>query len=170
MKSTIIFVASVGILLSSGCGSSRKVSSPEEEMKNYESEFNPSEYNPDVQAIIREEVKNRRVQEEKPGELLNAEPAELVSGFRVQIFSSTNIDDAAGQKEAAEALFPEESFYLVYDAPTYKLRGGNFLTRFEADNFLRNATDRGFRDSWIVPDRVYKVPPPKSPRPPSNPR
>jgi len=168
MRRKVLLVVSAGVLTFHGCGSSRKTLSPEEEMREYETQFNPSEYNPDVKTIVSEEVRSEGAHEEKQIELAHPGPAELVSGFRVQIFASTNIDDAAGQKEAAEALFPEERFYLVYDPPSYKIRGGNFLSRFEADNFLRRVSERGFRDAWIVPDRVHKALPPGVPPSPPN--
>ena len=161
MKEIVLIIVSAGVLTFVSCSSSRTTSSADEEIRKYEAQFNPSDHNPDVKAIVREEVRSNKAREERPIELANPGPVELVSGFRVQIFASANIDDASGQKEAAEAMFPDEWFYLVYDPPTYKLRGGNFLTRFEADNFLQSVSGRGFHDAWVVPDRVHKTPPSK---------
>jgi hypothetical protein len=147
-----------------GCGSSGEAPKPPsttEEFRKYESDFNPSEYNPAPGVIMPAEGEPTV----PPIELRDSEPApgtpELVQGYRVQIFAATSIDEASRQKEVAEGLFPEEWFYLVYDPPTYKIRAGNFLTRFEADRFARELAEKGFRDSWIVPDRVQKNAPPK---------
>ncbi len=85
---------------------------------------------------------------------------ELVPGFRVQIYSTTDIDQAKAKKLEAEGDFPTEWFYLQYDPPTYKIRGGNFLQRYEAERFVRLAVDRGFSDSWAVPEKVFSQPPP----------
>jgi hypothetical protein len=87
---------------------------------------------------------------------------ELVPGFRVQIFSATDIDAAKGKKLEAEADFPSEWFYLVYDPPAYKIRGGNFLQRYEAERFVKLAAEKGFTDSWAVPEKVFRQPPPPS--------
>ncbi|HTR99094.1 MAG TPA: SPOR domain-containing protein [Bacteroidota bacterium] len=84
---------------------------------------------------------------------------ELVPGFRVQIFSTTDIDEANQKKAEAEADFPAEWFYMVYDPPTYKIRGGNFIERYEAERFARQAIEKGFKDSWAVPEKVLRTPP-----------
>jgi hypothetical protein len=126
-------------------------------LRKYETDFNPSDYNPDPRELM---IKAGDVEEveEIPVKQSPSAPPELVPGFRVQIAASTSIDEASSRKEEAESLFPETLFYLVYDAPTYKIRAGDFLTRFEADRFARQLAEKGFRDSWIVPDRVYKNP------------
>jgi hypothetical protein len=88
----------------------------------------------------------------------------MVQGFRVQILSTASIDSAnARLREAAEA-FPSEWYYLEYDAPTYKVRAGNFLTKYEADRFAKQLIERGYKTAWTVPQRVYKNPPPPPPR------
>jgi hypothetical protein len=135
-------------------------------MRKQEALFNPSQYNPDVKAFLQEEFRKEALRSETPKEIANPAPRELIPGFRVQIFASTSIDEATKQKEAAEGLFPDEWLYIVYDPPTYKVRAGNFITRFDADRFLKQSSQDGFRDAWIVPDRVYKDPPPRTSQPP----
>jgi hypothetical protein len=49
----------------------------------------------------------------------------------------------------AEAIFPGE-VYLQYDAPYYKVRVGNCLTRREGDLLQERAVRRGYRDAWVV--------------------
>jgi hypothetical protein len=85
---------------------------------------------------------------------------ELVPGFRVQIFATTDIDAAKAKKLEAESDFPSEWFYLQYDPPTYKIRGGNFIQRYEAERFVRLAVEKGFANSWSVPEKVFRQPPP----------
>ncbi len=159
----------------SGCGGSRDASRSDEssnateEMRKQEALFNPSEYNQDVKAFLQEEFRKEALRKETPKDIANPAPPDLVPGFRVQIFASTNIDEATKQKEAAEGIFPDEWFYLIYDPPTYKARAGNFISRFEADRFLKQVSQSGFRDAWVVPDRVYKNPLPRSAQPPPEP-
>jgi hypothetical protein len=81
-------------------------------------------------------------------------------GYRVQLISTTSIDEAKARKLYAESLFPAEWFYLQYDPPTYKIRAGNFLIRFDADRFRSQAVERGFAGAWVVPEHVFKNPPP----------
>ena len=166
----------VGVaLIFPGCGGSQEStrsdggSGDTEEMRKQEALFNPSEYNQDVKAFLQEEFRKEALHKETPKDIANPAPPELIPGFRVQIFASTNIDEATKQKEAAEGIFPDEWFYLVYDPPTYKTRAGNFITRFDADRFLKRVSQSGFRDAWIVPDRVYKNPLPRSAQPSAEP-
>ncbi len=161
------------LILSTGCGgSSGTRSSGEEdyirEARRYEAEFRPSDFDsvqPPIPGNIREEPRETVVS--MPDAPVSME---LVSGFRVQIFSSNNIDDANLMKSEVEQHFREELFYLVYDPPTYKLRGGDFLTRYEADRFARLLKDAGYKDAWVVPERVYKNPPPRTPVPDDTPK
>ena len=87
------------------------------------------------------------------------------SGFRVQIYSSTSIDEANAKVAEVQGILPMEWFYVVYDAPAYEIRAGNFLKRFDADKFVRQLSDRGYRDAWVVPEKVFKNPPPRPPSP-----
>lgn len=94
---------------------------------------------------------------------------DMVQGFRVQAFSSTSIDEARTKKTELEEMFPGEWFYLDYASPSYKIRAGNFINRFEADRFARMMIEKGYADAWTVPERVYKnigrrpIPPPPPP-------
>ena len=158
-------VVALSALLLAGCGPSSEAMKeddlPEyaEDLRKYEAEFQPSDYNPDVEAILEEVKKSTENDQEALVEIINTEPIEFVSGFRVQIFASSNIDQANNAKLKAEALFPDQWFYIVYDAPTYKIRAGNFLQRYEADKFAKQLAEHGYHDAWIVPERVYKNPP-----------
>ncbi len=90
------------------------------------------------------------------------DPPVVVQGFRVQLFSTPEIDEANKKKVQAEAAFPDEWFYVVYDQPTYKLRGGNFVNRAGADAFAKYLTGKGFPDAWIVPEKIVKNPRPRT--------
>ena len=132
-----------------------------EELRKYEASFRPSDYDADIEPLLKDTEKSATKVESSPSDVSATKTRELVSGFRVQLFSTTNIDEANSQKAVVESLFPGEKFYIVYDPPTYKIRGGNFLNRFDADRFAQLLVEKGYRDAWIVPDRVYsEVPAP----------
>jgi hypothetical protein len=162
----ILPVVACVLLILQACGPSAETSrregalENEEKLRSYEAGFDPTQYNPDVKAILEQELKKSSGTKETSVEPTTNESPEIVPGFRVQIFASTSIDEATKEKERAEELFSEERFYVIYDPPTYKIRGGDFVTRFEADRFLKQVIQSGFRDAWIVPDRIYKNPPP----------
>lgn len=169
-----ILTASLLIVLA-GCGGSKELekSRPPEEkpMDGYEKTFRPSDYDMDVKVFLAEAKRGNDVKVNPP-EPVVVEPAAIVQGYRVQLFATSEIDDANAKKSEAEAAFPGQWFYLEYDPPTYKLRAGNFLNRNDADSYARYLAENGFPDAWIVPDRVVKniqprvIPQPQDPGPP----
>ena len=48
----------------------------------------------------------------------------------------------------------EDSVYIVYDPPVYKVRIGDFRTRAEASQKLGAMSSIGFADAWVVGDRI----------------
>ncbi len=124
-----------------------------------EESFNPSDYDHAAPARREDSTARDRYTEETPATTPNVPPAEQTPGFRVQLLSTTSIDEANARKQYAESLFPSEWFYLQYDPPTYKIRAGNFLSRLDADRFRSQIAGRGFPDAWVVPERVFKNPP-----------
>lgn len=132
-----------------------------EDLWRHEATFRPSEYDPNLETILKGAVAGEGMGDKPVSTPDIPRELELIPGFRVQLFSAQSIDEANEMKSEVEALFPDVQFYLVYDSPTYKIRGGNFLARFEADRFVKQLADRGYSDAWIVPEKVYKNPPPR---------
>jgi len=131
-----------------------------DQIVKYEATFRPSDYDPDPdQKNGKVEDRSTEAQKESPGTQTTSS-TELVPGFRVQVFSLSNIDEARAKKVEIESLFPGEWVYLEYESPAYKIRAGNFLSRFEADRFANQLRERGYDDTWTVPARVVKNPPP----------
>ena len=154
-----------------GCGGEKETAAKGDEERNtselrkYESDFHPSDFDPEPGGTVA--GPGIPASPTLPGVPDQTTPAssESVPGYRVQVFSSTNIDAANTEKTKAETLFPSEWFYLEYDPPTYKIRAGNFLSRFEAEQFLKQLTEKGYENAWVVPEHVYKQPPPPSQQP-----
>lgn len=153
----------VGLMIA-GCGATRESADvpddPNARLRQFESDFRPSDYDP-------EPAPGTPPTQERPDqrEAANTEETptvafqEEVQGYRVQVYSTTSIDSAKVKKLECESLFPGERFYLDYDPPTYKIRAGNFLTKYPADRFARQLAAHGYPDAWPVPQRVYKDPP-----------
>ncbi len=132
-----------------------------DELAAYETEFRPSDYDADLDEYFNKKSAVDSVTEtpsDSQAVEQEVEP-EAIQGYRVQLFSSTDFEEANAKKAEAQSLFPEEKFYVVYDAPVYKIRGGNFRTRFEADKLSKRLGERGYRNAWIVPDKIEKLPP-----------
>lgn len=155
----------MGILLLTGCGASKESednAGSSGRLREYEAAFRPSEYDQPPADFFPETHDPTRKDTSNPTTDLPAQPQELIQGYRVQVFATTGYDDVTRLKGAVEAQFPDQWFYLVYDAPTYKLRAGNFLERYEADRFARVLAEKGYRDAWVVPEKVNKNPPLRS--------
>ena len=79
-----------------------------------------------------------------------------VSGFRVQIYSdSGNQSKLRTQRRKSEfdSKYPGVGSYIIYDAPDFKLRVGNFRTRLDARRFLEKIA-RDYRGAYIVVDTI----------------
>ena len=165
MKSISILLIPAALL--SACSPGREAaretpaSAAQDAMGRYEADFRPSDHDTLPAPLSHADGPLLRQDRDNTGNAAAPEgEGELVQGFRVQIYSTTDIDAAKSKKLEAESYFPTEWFYLQYDPPAYKIRGGNFLQRYEAERFVRLAAERGFGDSWAVPEKVYKQPPP----------
>jgi hypothetical protein len=164
-----LFLAALLAALASGCGSSHEASETSErpsassDIRRFEMDFRPSDFG-------REATARQHAGTDTTSGIYNPESTgaaggtdEMVQGFRVQIFSSSNIDEAKTKKGEAELLFPSEWFYVEYDPPAYKIRAGNFLNRMSAEKFRDEAQEKGYRGAWVVPGRVFRQPPPPPP-------
>ncbi len=171
MKTPYLLVIAITTQLLPGCGPSKEVSQEdiqrehEVALRNAERDFRPSEYGPDIRAVLEDEQDTVGGPLVLPSGNAPAGAAEIVQGYRVQVFSTTDFTQAQSGRSEAQELFPDQQIYLVYEPPTYKIRVGDFLARFDAEQFMTEAVARGFSTAWVVPERVYKNPRPPSPTP-----
>jgi hypothetical protein len=64
------------------------------------------------------------------------------SGFRVQIFSSTDRKTIYSEQRKFKVLYPGIRSYISYSEPLYKLRVGDFRTRLEAEKMINKLKPR----------------------------
>jgi len=76
-----------------------------------------------------------------------------IEGFRVQIFA-TQDRNKADQLQEELALKFDEKIYVIFEAPNYKLRIGNFLDRDDAEILRMRLVSSDFPSSWIVRTRI----------------
>ena len=171
----ILFVLGAGFLLLASCSGPREVAdkppAPEVTLADVET-FDAEPYQIE-QAPQRSFELTHRV----PRSLM--EPADssagsrskslvVRSGYRVQIFSGetkSNADERLQQAltwwdnegqglDGTDSLFSETlPIRIVYNAPYYKVRIGDFVDRQTAQQSLKLIRKR-FPDAWIVPDQV----------------
>lgn len=161
----------VGIRCTSSSETTREEEGSEKDAEGgpaeeYELQFNPADYNPSV-ATIQQLTKSDTSGRGGDSRASESMPLETTLGFRIQVLSTTEIDSANAVKNELSDLPESAGVYVIYDSPYYKVRVGDYLSRPDANPLLRTLIDRGYKDAWIVADRVLKNPPPRKPTPPA---
>jgi hypothetical protein len=158
-----------------GCGGERattKTETPASDINSFiaqgEKGFDPSIYNPEVDILLLHE-QSLYTKIESTAVFTTVQP-ETIPGFRIQVVLTQEIDQAMAIRDSLAKEFQEENVYVVYDAPTYKIRIGNYPDRSSASPLLKQLVRRGYPDAWIVPDNVLKNPPPRLPDQPIEPK
>jgi sporulation related protein len=79
-----------------------------------------------------------------------------VNGFRIQIIATQDLEKATLLEEQAKSQFSVNGHktYLVFEAPLYKIRLGDFTTRNQADELKIQALKYGYREAFIVRTKV----------------
>ncbi|TAK50664.1 MAG: SPOR domain-containing protein [Bacteroidetes bacterium] len=129
-------------------------------LNKYEKTFDPSAY--EIPITIAQ-PKADTLSQYLVADSVSTDSLQYTSGFRVQILTTQDIDQANRLKDSLNALLPTEWTYIIYHVPYYKVRVGNYYERSSANRTLRHLLETGFQDSWIVPDKIIKNPPFKLP-------
>ncbi|NQD71084.1 SPOR domain-containing protein [Sphingobacterium shayense] len=58
-------------------------------------------------------------------------------GFRVQIFSGTNRNDAYATQTRFQRSYKDISSYVTYSEPNYRVKVGDFRSRNDANSFMK---------------------------------
>ncbi len=152
---TIVLAQS--IIDSSGYPSLRK-----EKLSTFERSFKPSFY--DNEVYLFRKTDTAKIFGTAIDQITSA-PPETLQGFRVQLLSTTNYEEASSLRNALTVTYPQLWIYNVYETPSYKIRAGDFVNRSEAQTLLEKLQREGYRTAWIVPDNVIINQPPKPPLP-----
>ena len=79
-----------------------------------------------------------------------------IEGFRVQVFATQDRAKADKlQKELASKF--KENIYIIFEAPNYKLRIGDFLDRDRAEILRRELAASGYPSSWILRTKIQPI-------------
>ena len=74
-------------------------------------------------------------------------------GFRLQVFESSSAEEANRILRKFGRALPD-SLYLAFEAPLYKIRYGNFVTKNHADAIKETLVKKGYKNIWIVRSRI----------------
>ena len=74
-------------------------------------------------------------------------------GFRLQIYETSAADQANKILNKYEKVL-SDSLYIIFEAPLYKIRYGNFITKSEAESVKNELKKKGYKNIWIVKSRI----------------
>jgi len=156
----IVFLMFLSLIMA--CAASKKEVA--EDLQNqgqktaYDESFDPLSLNDD-DLEIKVRKTERRVSEDTEQLVdtnnISAE-TKRAQGFRVQIIATGNIESATITRQRASEQFGIMDYkaYLVYEAPKFKIRVGDALTRAEAEKIRDLARDYGYKGAFIVRSEV----------------
>jgi hypothetical protein len=81
-----------------------------------------------------------------------------VQGFRVQLISTRDQEEARSVLRNAVISF-SEGVYRDYSNPYYKIRVGDFKSRYNASKLQEKAIEMGFHEAWVVRAMIWDGPP-----------
>ena len=86
--------------------------------------------------------------------ILSADTVHWVTdGFRVQVLASNSITKADSLSIILNSTL-EDSVYVVYETPNYKVRIGDYVVREDADKMRKNLHKMGYRSAWVIRTRI----------------
>lgn len=89
---------------------------------------------------------------------LNQEAANgtLIStdGFRVQIFSGADRNEAYAEQARFKGMYPLIRTYISYVQPNYKIRVGDFRTRIEAEKLVNQLRQQQYKSLFIFSEQI----------------
>lgn len=101
-------------------------------------------------------VEDYRLKDLLAKEVYIKEKKGTIDGFRIQLFYGSGADSrkkALNIQSNFIAKYPDVPSYLLYHAPNFKIRVGDFRSRIEAEKFLREIKSE-FESVFIVKDEI----------------
>ncbi|MBL7960647.1 SPOR domain-containing protein [bacterium] len=133
---------------------------PEKQEKvRFDESFDPLTLNDDTWVIEKKSHlhKNQMVTSVETDERDAADEKEMkeqiVFGFRVQLYSTTDYYMALGVRDEAGSKL-QDDIYVDYEQPYYKVRAGNFTMRENAEEIKNIAKSLGYTDAWVIQTNV----------------
>lgn len=78
----------------------------------------------------------------------------LYKGYRIQVISTTNRDEANSIKSEVLSRFTDEKAYLLYNSPYFKVRIGNFIKKEDAEKFRKVLLKIYPKGVYVVEDAI----------------
>lgn len=79
-------------------------------------------------------------------------------GYRIQVLNTTDRNQALAAKSKLLSAYPEHKTYLMYQAPYFKIRIGNFVERSDADGLKKQLTRMFPAGVFVIPSDIETKP------------
>ncbi|NDC31623.1 MAG: SPOR domain-containing protein [Bacteroidetes bacterium] len=79
--------------------------------------------------------------------------ANVIDGYRIQLFSGAERNNANALKTKFLKLYPKTPAYLIYQQSYFKLRVGDYRTKIETQQIFYKLQD-DFGQVIIIPDKI----------------
>ena len=77
----------------------------------------------------------------------------IIEGFRVQVLATSSQENADRLRDELAIEYGKD-IYIVFEAPNYKVRIGNFIDRRLAEKLRLELINKGYPSSWIIRTRI----------------
>ena len=77
----------------------------------------------------------------------------IVEGFRVQVLATRTRENADRLRDELSVEYGN-NIYIVFEAPNYKVRIGNFIDRRKAEVLRQSLVNKGYPSAWIIRTRI----------------
>lgn len=160
MKNFILLVLSFSFFVS--CATTTKSTRPSSKTEAI-SDFDKMREDFDPLTLNDEDIKFEEAENISPTieeEILNPDRItlkdSLVTGYRVQLIQTTDPEEAKNVERDAILRF-DVDVYRIFDPPFYKVRIGDFINWYDAEELQKLALKKGFKEAWVVRTKVdYK--------------
>lgn len=84
--------------------------------------------------------------------------ARTARGYRLMVLNTVKRDEAISAKTRIYTYFPELKAYLIYQAPYFKLKAGNFRTRDEAEKYQKELSVYFPKGVFVISETIEVKP------------
>jgi hypothetical protein len=151
------------VILWTGCSSSSELppTGGSKPLGEHEKTFDPGAYRKATEEKPKDVQPKTTTAKEKPRRAF-VDHIVTEMGFRIQLYSTTSIDEAQAQVASYRRRFDSLQVHagrldMTFDAPYYKVRMGDFFQRPPADSLRKHLHAQGMPEAWIVRDKVQKI-------------
>ena len=80
----------------------------------------------------------------------------VVEGFRIQLLATQDRFNAEKFKSELEKIY-KNKIYIIFEAPNYKVRVGDFINRKSAEEMRLNLSKKGYTTAWIIRSKIEAI-------------